>query len=493
VTVGLTHQDQKHPFRKWLQPGETWESPWAFICPYRECREPARVLSGPVADYVRRHLGLRLAELKTKPQFLYCTWYPYGDRISEPLILDLAKGAAACGVKDFLIDAGWFRNEFSPPRDPWWAACGDYLTDPKKFPRGLPPVFRQIQALGMRPCLWSSLATVGASSRAMRDHPEWMVRDRHGDFINLHIVREKMFTACMTTPWYDHAKSAMLNLIKENDLKYLKVDLAFLAGAYRFDEENTGCYAKGHPHKDREESLWMIYEQTWKLFDELHAAAPDLYIDCTYETMGDYQLIDLEMCKHADGNWLLNCSDQPPWGPLRLRNLAWWTSPGIPASSLVLGCMQMEWPEPDLMMASMAGTFPVMLGNPRKLPPELQARYRQWSHWLEQVQATHDYLLYRQDLAGFGEPQEGAWDGFQRINTETQSGGIVGVFRQGAKENQRRVFVERLDSGRIYEIRRGPDDKPIGNLSGKELEETGFAVELEKVYDGAVFEIRQVK
>ncbi len=47
------------------------------------------------------------------------------------------------------------------------------------------------------------------------------------------------------------------------------------------------------------------------------------------------------------------------------------------------------------------------------------------------MQDRHDYMMYRQDLAGFGEPQEGQWDGFQRINTDTKSGGIVGVFRQG--------------------------------------------------------------
>ena len=34
--------------------------------------------------------------------------------------------------------------------------------------------------------------------------------------------------------------------------------------------------------------------------------------------------------------------------------------------------------------------------------------------------------MFRQDLAGFGEPREGQWDGYQRINTETQSGGLVG-------------------------------------------------------------------
>lgn len=36
-------------------------------------------------------------------------------------------------------------------------------------------------------------------------------------------------------------------------------------------------------------------------------------------------------------------------------------------------------------------------------------------------------MSYRQDLANFGEPMEGHWDGYQRINFDTKSGGIIGV------------------------------------------------------------------
>ena len=73
----------------------------------------------------------------------------------------------------------------------------------------------------------------------------------------------------------------------------------------------SGCYATDHPgHKDHNESLYTNYEQVWRLFDELHAAKPNLFIDCTFETMGGLQLIDYAMVKHAEGNWLSNFSGQ---------------------------------------------------------------------------------------------------------------------------------------------------------------------------------------
>ncbi len=56
-------------------------------------------------------------------------------------------------------------------------------------------------------------------------------------------------------------------------------------------------------------------------------------------------------------------------------------------------------------------------------------------------------MAFRQDLAGFDEPKEGLLDGLQRINTYTKSGGIVGVFKHGSLENERKkVFFKYLQA-----------------------------------------------
>jgi hypothetical protein len=52
---------------------------------------------------------------------------------------------------------------------------------------------------------------------------------------------------------------------------------------YKFGNQNAGCFAQNHPsHQDREESFFVNYEAVWNLFDELHKAKPDLFIDCTF-------------------------------------------------------------------------------------------------------------------------------------------------------------------------------------------------------------------
>ena len=101
-------------------------------------------------------------------------------------------------------------------------------------------------------------------------------------------------------------------------------------------------------------------------------------------------------------------------------------------------------------------------------------------------------MSFRQDLKGYSEPKEGYWDGFQRINTETQEGGIVGVFRHGSQESERRIFINYLASEKNYEISEAISGKKFGIYSGKKLAESGLIIKLFQKYEGVLLEIKQV-
>jgi alpha-galactosidase len=486
VTTGLTHADQQFGFRKWLKPGIPWESTWVFTGIYAGSDDPYAALNGPVNDYVRKHLGTRLSKTAGKPVLVYDTWEPFLHNINDQLVRELADAAAECGIQEFIIDDGW-RGYY-----------GDWDIDKEKFPDGLKPVFDYIKAKGMKPGLWISLAAAESNSRVYREHPEWLVRKADGSPINLHADDDRMFgwesySMCMTSGWYDHIKGVILNLVKEHGLEYIKGDFAAVTGAYTTDKSRSGCHATNHPlHADRNESLLALYDRTWQLFDDLHAEAPDLYIDCTFETMGALQLIDLDMCKHAEGNWLSNFSERAPGGSLRVRQMAWWRTPVIPAATMLIGNQKFEDPEFELSLKSLTGSLPVVLGDPRLLSADQRARMKAWADWMKEMQAEHDFMSFRQDLKGYGEPAEGNWDGFQRINSESHSGGIVGIFRQGSHETRRVVTVQFLDPAARYEVKNAPMGEVIHRATGDALEREGFGVELPKRYDGAVYEVSRV-
>lgn len=484
IVSGTPHVGEQYPFRKWLKPGERWTAMPVFTAPYADCPDPSRVVEGPVSDYVRRHMGVRVEAIPKKPMFVYNTWVPFHIHIDANLIRELADAAAECGIEEFVIDDGWQINISDGKY-----GRGDWAVDEKKFPGGLKPVFDYIKSKGMRPGLWLSLAWADPASAPMKEHPEWFVKDKAGNLSNLHTMNGKTRTACMATPWRDYIRDRILGLVRDHGLAYVKLDLAIATSAYVYNDARTGCYAKDHPgHAGYEDSFEAIYASCMKLFDELHEAAPDLFIDCTFETAGKTFLMDYGIAKHAEGNWLSNIASSED-GRLYVRNLAWGRTPALPATSLVIGNLHMNGPGHMRSFKSLAGTLPIMLGDPRKLTVAERAEYREWASWLKALEARHGFMSFRQDLPGFGEPQEGAWDGFARINTETKSGGLVGVFRHNAAETSRCVTVRGLDPAAKYAVLKGAKGERVAELTGRELEEDGFKAVLQERCDGELYEI----
>jgi alpha-galactosidase len=495
--VGLTHPGQDFPFRKWLKPGETWESPATFIALYANSDDGYSVVNSVVNDFVRKHMGTRLSVIRNKPLFVYNTWYPFRTFINDSLVREVAKAASECGIQEFIIDDGWqYNHEKKSSARGWGGNYGDWLVDRNKFPGGLSSTFDYIRSRGMKPGLWISIGSATADSKVFKTHPEWFVTDQSGKTGNLHTSSGApgFYTSCFGTEWFNYIKSAILTLVNEYGLAYAKLDFSVATSAYINDPNISGCYAIDHPyHRDHKESFIMIYQNVLKLFDELHAEAPDLFIDCTFETEGKLQLQDYAFAKHAEGNWLSNIEEPFPTGALRMRQLAWWRSPAVPAGSLVIGNLPLDSKNLEFDLKSLIGTLPIMLGDPRKLTPLQRAELKKWADWMVRMQEKYDYMSFRQDLQGFGEPSEGSWDGWSRINTDSKDGGIIGVFRQGAKEKSRSVFVSNLDPQKTYQVLLAPEGKTVEQLTGSQLSSEGFIVSFMNNYDGSVFEIEVIK
>lgn len=497
IEIGLTHTDQDFPFRKWLKPGETWESPATFIALYANNDDGYNIINTVVNDFVRKHMGTRLSVIRNKPLFIYNTWYPFRTFINDTLVREVAKAASECGVQEFIIDDGWqYNSEQISSTTGWGGNYGDWLVDRNKFPGGLGSVFDYIRSLGMKPGLWISIGSATEDAKVYKSHPEWFIRNISGKPGNIHTGGDNsgFYTSCFGTEWLSYIKSVILKLVREYGLAYAKLDLSVVTSAYINDPRISGCYASDHPyHRDHEESFIIIYQNVMKLFDELHAEAPELFIDCTFETEGKLQLQDYAFAKHAEGNWLSNIEEPFPTGALRVRQMAWWRSPALPAGSLVIGNLPFDSKNLEFDLKSLIGTLPIMLGDPRKLTTEKRSVVKKWADWMIRMQGKYDYMSFRQDLPGFGQPAEGSWDGWSRINTDRKNGGIAGVFRQGAMEKSRKVFINGLDPQKLYFIVKAPGEEVILKLTGLQLASEGFSVTFENEYDGNIYEIRETR
>jgi len=492
IEVGLTHPEQEFPFRRWLSPGERWESPATFLCLYAGSDDAFAVVDGAVNDFVRLHMRPQIVRQQEKPLFVYNTWNPFRTFVSAELIREVAEAAAQCGIEEFIIDDGWQVNQGrGTSEDAWGNNYGDWLVDEEKFPGGLAPTFDHIRSLGMKPGLWMSIGSATADAAVYREHPQWFVENAQGIPGNLHSEHDPdFFTSCFGTHWVDYIQGIIDGLCTDYGLAYTKLDFAVVSSAYVNTPELSGCYATDHPlHADREESFLVIYERVLELFDRLHASHPRLFIDCTFETAGKLQLTDYAIARHAEGNWLSNFEEYSPTGPLRIRQMAWWRSPVVPAASLVIGNAPMDDPAFEFALKSLIGTLPIVLGDPRELSAEKRQRIRSWSTWMRKMQKRYNYMAYRRDLPGFGEPREGHWDGWMRINNDSREGGIVGVFRQGSAEEERRVVLKGLKPEATYQVRLAPEGQEVHRASGAELMTRGFVVRIAESYEGSLFEV----
>jgi len=495
VGIGLTHTNDIYPFRKYIQPDESWTSPGVFVIPYINLPGPWQAMNNELGGFVRRHMGLRIFENKNRPTFMYNNYRPFGSSFNDTLLISLAKAAAESGIRQFEVDCGWHTTEGNIGKKVEWIAnTGDWIIDTIKFPNGLQPVFDTVRKLGMEPGLWISVGSAASSSRVFKDHPEWALLDKNGRPGNMHDISEwDLNTMCFGTGWKDYIKDKIATLAQELGLKFVKLDLSILTSAYIADYEKSGCYATNHPgHKDRAESFIVIYDRLFEVFDELHKEIPDLYIDCTFETLGKLQLADYAFLRHAEGNWLTNIAEPFPVGAYRIRNLTWWKAPAVPASSLIIGNLTMDSPDFINELRTLIGSFPIVLGDPRKLSKKQRATIKQWGDWITAMQKKYQYDLYRQDLPGLGEPGEGGWDGWSRINTDTKTGGIVGIFRQGSPDDTRTILVPGLDKSGQYLIKSAPTNQVVTKMTGRELEVKGFKVKMDHAYDSKLYEIEMI-
>ncbi len=483
VSVGLTLIDQHYPFKKYLAPGETLAAPRTFIGLYQG-EKWQDAFEGPFADFVREKLGVRFFEKKNPPLSYYNSWLPWTSNIDEKLIRESIDSAADTGFEVFTIDEGW--------ED----AMGDWNPDPKKFPNGLKPLCDHIIAKGMKPGLWIAIASAFGDSKAAREHPEWTVKDKDGKPANLHTTggwgSHPLVTMSLATPWYDHNLRKIKELVRTCCLAYVKIDLAAVNSCYILDYDFSGDYEPKPPYyKDHDSSYYALFERVQSFFDDIHRAFPELIIDCTYEVMGRYNLTDFGTVEHADVNWLSNFSWDPPKGAIQIRQLNFDRGRVVPPSTMFIGNPPVDKEASRYGFFSIAQSIPVMLGDPRRLGPEMKNWLRKWLSWFKEMDRKYRFSAYYQVSDIFDRPSLSNWDGCYRFNKEKE-GGVLFFFRNGSPDAERtfRVFcVNPAVNYRVYSPESGAD---LGTFAGKELKEKGLKVRIDTPFTASVLGIEKV-
>jgi alpha-galactosidase len=490
LQVGMRHINETFPFSTWVRPGEIFSSPRAFIYVFNSPKWQDG-FEGAYKDFVRKYLGVNLYAKNDRPLVIYGTWRPFQDSLDEKLIKDCANKLSATGTDLFIIDPGWYKYS------------GDFIPDSSRFPHGITSVCDYIRGKGMRVGIWFTVASVNAKSNIAQQHPDWLIKDKKGNAANLHnIVSDKdgtgwgaaLKTMSLGSPYYDHIKNCISNYIKQLGITYVMLDLSIVVSAYVHQPDLTGDYETNGSklYRDHASSYWVIYERCMQLMDELHKAFPELFIDCTFETWGRYNVADYALIEHADYEWLANIELKPPIGPITIRQMNYDRSRVIPGGTLLIGNQYIDI---DLLhykyaYFSLASGSLVMVGDPRKLTTEQEAFYNRWNGYLKQMEAKYQYSRYYELYDIFDRPTTNNWDGCYRINTEKQ-GGLMFFYRNNSSDDRRTFKIPCLQPGSRYKIYSFETGKKLGNFTGKVLMEKGVTVRIPSIYTAQVLTIEK--
>ena len=124
----------------------------------------------------------------------------------------------------------------------------------------LKQAYERVSELGMRRGLWVEIEGVGASSRLLKEHPQWLMQSRGEVIPRLDLTHPQVES---------FVEDTMVGLIETYGLDCLRLDYNFCVG------EGGDRVVDGYCVSD----MWSYYDVLYGLFDRVQAAFPDLILE----------------------------------------------------------------------------------------------------------------------------------------------------------------------------------------------------------------------
>ncbi|KAF3801180.1 Alpha-galactosidase 2 [Colletotrichum gloeosporioides] len=157
-----------------LRPGETLTTP-EVVAIYSNTGIGG--MSRKFHRLYRKHLMRSKFVTEPRPALLN-SWEGLYFNYNESTVYDLAQEASQLGVKLFVLDDGWFGQEY--PRLNDTAGLGDWTVNPTRFPDGLPALVNKVTNLQVTNSsdklqfgLWFEPEMVNPNSTLYHEHPDW--------------------------------------------------------------------------------------------------------------------------------------------------------------------------------------------------------------------------------------------------------------------------------------------------------------------------------
>ncbi|MDR3366397.1 MAG: alpha-galactosidase [Prevotellaceae bacterium] len=197
-----------------LAAGESFQTP-ALL--YSYSREGAGAISRRFHRWARRY-GLKNGS--GERYVLLNNWEATYFDFDEEKLTKIIDDAAKMGFELFLLDDGWFGNKH--PRNSDSAGLGDWQTNAKKLPRGLPYLISECKKRGLKFGIWVEPEMVNPQSELYEQHPDWIITQPHRE---LSLSRNQLLLDLSNPAVQEFVYKAIDNILAGNPgIDYVKWD-----------------------------------------------------------------------------------------------------------------------------------------------------------------------------------------------------------------------------------------------------------------------------
>ena len=251
LMLGLPDEDYGH-WCKTLQPGESFESPEAYLTVGEGGVDAVsqRLLSVQRENWLRREAELPVMFNE------YCTTWGVPSHENMVKIADCLRGH---GIDIMVMDAGWYAKG-----DGGWSDCGgDWEPNEERlFPLGLRATADAIRSAGMKPGIWFEPETCAPGSDIFKR--EDMLLKRRGVVID---TDNRRFLDMRREEVQSYLRERVTGLLQRCGFEYIKVDYNDCIGVGCDDPDSLG------------EGLRQNMQGTLRFLRDMRAAVPGLYIE----------------------------------------------------------------------------------------------------------------------------------------------------------------------------------------------------------------------
>lgn len=180
----------------------------------------------------------------------------------EKKLFELLKDTKELGVDLFLLDDGWFGNEY--PRNNDNAGLGDWQANKKKLPNGITSLVKEASRNGVKFGIWIEPEMVNPKSNLYKQHPDWIIKQPKREE---HYFRNQLVLDLSNPKVQDFVFNVVDDLFKENpNLAYIKWDCnAVIYNAYSSHLKDN----QSHLYIDYVRGLYNVLERIRKKYPKV--------------------------------------------------------------------------------------------------------------------------------------------------------------------------------------------------------------------------------